>query len=147
MEKDGPGAKHRYSYLTSELDSAYHAAAFKCGVSDSAMRILYTICLFGDQCPLSDIVRLCGISKQTINSSLRKLEQEGMVFLQQTDGKRKTVCLTPAGSQLAQRSAMQVLRIENEIFCSWTPEERKTYFDLMERFLSAFQQKVEEIEA
>lgn len=135
----------RFSYLTSEIDSAYHAAALKCGVSDSAMRILYTICLYGDRCALGEIVHLSGISKQTINSSLRKLEAEGAVYLEHLGGKRKMVCLTSSGKQLAADSALRILKIENDIFHSWSQKEREIYISLLEKFLTAFKEKVEEL--
>lgn len=47
--------QRRYSYLTSEIDSAYHAAALKCGVSDSAMPDpLYHLHAWGSLCPERD---------------------------------------------------------------------------------------------
>lgn len=143
MQDDKQIDRRRYSCLTSEIEGAYHMAALKCGVSDSAMRILYTICLYGDQCLLSDIVHLSGVSKQTINSALRKLEQQGAVYLEQADGKKKLVCLTAQGKQLAQRSAMRVLQMEDEIFDGWSQDDCETFFRLIERFLTAFRQKVQ----
>lgn len=143
MQDDKQIDRRRYSCLTSEIDGAYHMAALKCGVSDSAMRILYTICLYGDQCLLSDIVHLSGVSKQTINSALRKLEQQGAVYLEQADGKKKLVCLTAQGKQLAQRSAMRVLQMEDEIFDGWSRDDCETFFRLIERFLTAFREKVQ----
>ena len=143
MQDDKQIDRRRYSCLTSEIDGTYHMAALKCGVSDSAMRILYTICLYGDQCLLSDIVHLSGVSKQTINSALRKLEQQGAVYLEQADGKKKLVCLTAQGKQLAQRSAMRVLQMEDEIFDGWSQDDCETFFRLIERFLTAFREKVQ----
>jgi DNA-binding MarR family transcriptional regulator len=145
MEQEEQNRGYQYSYLTSEIDSAYHTAALKCGVSDSAMRILYTICLHGDHCALSEIVHLSGISKQTINSSLRKLEMENVVYLEHVGKKRKMVYLTSHGKQIAANSALRILEIEKNIFLSWSQADRETYISLLERFLSAFKEKVEEL--
>lgn len=93
----------RYCYLTSEIDAAYHEAALKFGVSDSAMRILYTICLNGEECPLSEVVRLSGIPKQTINSALRKLEKEEILYLKTANGRNRQVILTDKGIALAKK--------------------------------------------
>lgn len=65
----------RFNYLMNEIDTAYHEAALKLGLSDSASMILYTICNLGGSCLLSDIYGLSGISRQTLNSALRKLEK------------------------------------------------------------------------
>ena len=137
----------RYSYLTSEIEASYHEAALKFRLSDSAMRILYTICLKGEGCLLSDIVHLSGISKQTINSSLRKLEAGGIVHLETADSRKKKVYLTEKGKELAQNSAWRVLEIENEIFDSWSEAERKVYIELTERFLTSFKEKIKETKA
>lgn len=146
MEHGAQTHRHQYSYLTSEIDSAYHMAALKCGISDSAMRILYTICLHGDRCALREIVRLSGISKQTINSSLRKLEMADVLYLEHMGSKQKMVCLTDSGKKLAEDSALRVQKIENDIFHSWSQEDCETYIALLERFLTAFKEKVEELE-
>ena len=45
----------RFNYLNNEIESAYHDAALKLELSDSAMIILYTVCNNGENCPLSDI--------------------------------------------------------------------------------------------
>lgn len=135
--------RKRYSYLTSAIDAAYHEAARKLGLSDSAMRILYIICLSGGNCPLRDMVSLSGISKQTINSALRKLENAGVV---ETVGrKRKQVYLTTEGKLLAQNTASQVLKMEDEVFASWSSAELENYIVLTEKFLSDFKKKVKEI--
>lgn len=133
----------RISYLTGEIDAAYHEAARRLGLSDSAMSILYTICLNGDNCPLSDIVSLSGISKQTINSALRKLEEASVV--ETRGGKKKQVYLTEAGKALAQNSVRRVLNIENEIFESWTDAELEGYIALTEKYLLAFKEKIKEL--
>ena len=135
--------KKRFSFLTSEIDAAYHQAAQLLGLSDSAMRILYTICLYGDSCLLSDIISLSAIQKQTINSALRKLENAGMVRLEPAGGKRKRVCLTTGGKVLAQNSALRVLQMENEIFASWPDKDVDAYVALTEKYLSAFRAQLQ----
>ena len=135
--------RKRFGHLTSEIDAAYHEAARRLGLSDSAMRILYTICLNGDNCPLCDIVRLSGICKQTVNSALRKLESAGTV--ETRGGRKKQVYLTETGKILAQNSVLRVLRIEDEIFASWSGAELESYIALTEKYLSAFQEKIEEL--
>ena len=134
----------QFNYLSFEIDSAYHEAATRMGLSDSAMLILYAICNGGGECPVSDITRLSGVSKQTINSALRRLEEEGIVQLESSAGRRKKVCLTQAGELSAQRTVLRMIKIENDIFGGWTKEERDLYLDLTLRYLTQFKEKVEE---
>lgn len=135
----------RFNYLTYEIDAAYHEAALKLGLSDSAMLILYTICNNGEECLLSDITKLSGISKQTINSALRKLEGEEIVYLEIFSGKKKRICLTEKGKLLVENTVLQIIQIENDIFDSWTKEERRSYLALTERYLSSFKNKIKEL--
>lgn len=146
MEKEIAGVK-QFSYLTSEIDGLYHEAALKCGMSDSAMRILYAICLQGEACSLGDIIKLSGISKQTINSALRRLEGEGVLCLRpEKDGsRRKEAVLTKKGKQLAQNTVMKIFRIENEVFAEWNDKERELYFALTQRYYHSFKEKVGEL--
>ena len=133
----------RFNYLSFEIDSAYHDAAVKMGLSDSAMLVLYAICAGGEACPLSDIPRLSGVSKQTINSALRKLEAEGLVYLKAGGGRKKLVCLTGRGGQVAERTVARVIGIENDIFSSWSEGERSLYLELTMRYLTEFKKRIE----
>lgn len=135
----------RFNYLTAEIDAAYHEAALKLGLSDSALMILYAICNHGDSCLLYDIIRLTGISKQTANSALRKLEQEDVVYLEAFGGKKKRVCLTEKGKGLVQRTVLRVVEIENEIYASWEEEEWRLYVELTQKYLVSFKEKVKEL--
>ncbi len=132
----------RFDHLTNEIEAAYHEAVLKFGFSDTALVILYTICNFGDDCLLSEINKLSGISRQTINSALRRLEADEIVFLETYDGKKKKVCLTDKGKKVAAGTALQLIRIENEIFASWTQEEQDLYLELTQRYLEAFREKI-----
>ena len=131
----------RFNYLNNEIESAYHEASLKLGLSDSAMIILYTVCNNGENCPLSDIYHLSGISKQTINSAVRKLEKDEIIYLRTAYGRKKTVYLTDKGKILAENTVLKIIEIENEIFGSWSAKERKLYIELTQRYLEAFKNK------
>lgn len=135
----------RYNHLLGEIDHVYHEMSLKLGLSDSAMIILYTICNYGESCPLQDICRLSGLSKQTINSAIRKLEAEGTVYLTSAGAKNKTVCLTEAGKLLAEKTALRIIQIENAVFASWPREDTCQYLALTEKFLAEITEKAKEL--
>ena len=56
--------------LTEDVDSLYHQAAVRLGVSDSVLFVLYMLHTHGGECLLYDIYKISGISKQTINSAI-----------------------------------------------------------------------------
>lgn len=131
----------RYNHLVGEIDAVYHEISLNLGLSDSAMKILYTICDNGDSCLLQEISRRSGVSKQTINSSIRKLEKEGIVYLKSVGAKNKNVCLTDEGKQLAKHTAIRLIEMENDIFASWEKNDVEKYLELTERFLVSLKEK------
>lgn len=135
----------RLNFLHSEINGVFHGAAVKLGLSDSALYILYTICNIGSPCPLASIIQMTGISKQTIHSALQKLEGEGLLYLQTLTGRKKAVCLTEAGKALAEKTAGKLLQIENEIYESWTQEERDLYLELTQRYLQQLRTRFQEV--
>lgn len=139
------GAIRRYNHLEGEINAVYHRISLKLGLSDSAAIILYTICNSGDACPLRDICRLSGLSKQTVNSALRRLEADGAVCLEAAGPRSKTVYLTEAGKLLADRTARRIIQAENEIFAAWPQEDVETYLALTERFLSDIRKKADQL--
>lgn len=145
MNKFATEQLKRFNYLSSEIEAVYHEAALKFGLSDSAMLVLYAICNNGESCLLSDIIHLSGTSKQTINSALRKLEAEGIVYLEAVNGKQKRVYLTKKGWELADHTVIRLLDIENSIYDSWSPEEMALYLTLTQRYLTALKEKIKEV--
>lgn len=135
----------RFNHLIGEIDAVYHDMSLKLGLSDSAMHILYTICNNGESCPLQEICCLSGISKQTINSAIRKLEADEIVYLAQIDRKNKNVCLTEKGKTLAENTVLKIIKIENEIFASWSDDDVKKYLNLTEMYLCAVKDKAQKI--
>lgn len=147
MSADFSKELKRYNYLLSETDAAYHEAASKLGLPDSSMIVLYTILDTGYPCPLRDICRNAGISKQTVNSALRRLEDDGMIYLENTGGKNKTVYLTDEGRKLSERTARKIMEMENDIFASWTKEDMNQYLALTERYLRDFKARLDRLQS
>lgn len=138
-------ALKRYNYLFGETGMAYHELSRKLGLPDSAISILYAMLENGGRCLLRDICQFTGMSKQTVNSSLRKLEAEKVLYLEPVDGKNKLVCLTEEGTELAERTAGRVLALEDEIFASWPQEDVERYLQLTENFMLALREKAKKL--
>lgn len=145
MSNSTPEGIRRFNNLLGELDATYHDIALKFALSDSAMHILYTLCDEGTDCPLSEICRRCGLSKQTVNSAIRKLEAEGILYLQKTGSKGKIVCMTEVGKDLARRTVMRLLDAENAVLASWSSQDVKKYMELTERFLNDIRERASDL--
>lgn len=136
---------YRINCLTEDIDSLYHQAALKLGVSDSVLFILYMIYINGEKCLLYDIYKLSGISKQTINSAIRKLEKEEIVYLEKYNGKTKMVCLTEKGKSYANQTAAKLLEAEYNAFRDWSEEEIDVYLRLIEKHNTSLRKQIKNL--
>lgn len=128
----------QYTHLAGEINALYHEAAVKTGISDSIQNILYVICERDEKrCLQSEISKLTGMSRQTINSAIRKLEQDGIVYLEQGKGRNTIVCLTEKGKQYAYEKVYPLFEVENKIWNEWTEEDQQKYILLTEKYRDA----------
>ena len=70
-----------YNHIYKEANDIYHEIARKLQLSDSALDIFYTIFEIGDNCLHRDICKASCMPKQTVNSSIRKLQTDGYLTL------------------------------------------------------------------
>ena len=75
-----------YNRMYKELDDLYHEVALGIGMSDGELSALYAMSFLGDGCLQRDICREVYVSKQTINSAVRKLERKGILYLEEKKG-------------------------------------------------------------
>lgn len=134
---------HKINYLTSEMDALYHQVSLKQGISDSVSMVLYAIYEKGGDCLLSEIYKDTGVSKQTVNSAIRKLEDDGVLYLQSHTGRLKRVLFTEKGRNLAQNTVGQLMEAEVMAFADWTDREIWVHVQLMERYLEDFRKIIE----
>ncbi len=134
----------RFNYLAGETNNLYHEAALKLRLSDSAMAVLYALCNEGS-CGISYMCRFTGLSKQTANSALRKLENEELVRLEALDGKQKLIVLTAKGNRFVKKTVERLVEAENRVFSGWSEEDRSEYLRLTEKYLVEFRQEVDKL--
>ncbi len=134
----------RITHIIADTNAAYHDIWARMGLSDSVADILYTLSLQEGSVPLTEIISLTGIPKQTLNSALRKLEKEGITQLHSSGGRKKLVCLTEQGKTLAQSTVCRVMAAENNIFNGWTEAELAAFMELNQRYLNQLREKIKE---
>lgn len=144
-KKDIADKIHRINYLAAETEVIYHKAALKLKLSDSSMRVLYTIYDNGEGCLLSRIYKQSGISKQTVNSALRKLEEMGVLYLETYRGNLKKVILTKKGREYVNETAAKLYEAEKAALETWPNEEVNNYIHLMEKYTETLKRQVEKM--
>ena len=137
----------RYNGLYKENNEIYHRLARHFGLSDTAFWILYTLREMGGSVSQS---QLCGelfLSKQTIHSALKQLEQGGFLQLENLPNNRKNklVRVTPQGEQLLCQVADPVFAMEERAFQRLTVEEREAILRLGRRNLDLLREEAERL--
>ncbi len=135
--------REQYTYLAGEINALYHEAAVKMGISDSVQNILYVLCEKGGKCQQSEISKLTGISRKTINSAIRKLEKEELVYLEQGKGRNTILCLTEKGEKFSSEKIGSLHEIENKIWNEWTVEEQQQYLTLTKKYRDGLKKYME----
>ena len=135
----------KMNLLYSEIDGIYHTAALKLKLADSVLAVLYVLRTEENQCSISDICKVTGIGKQTINSALRKMEREGIILLKAMDGRKKTVTLTEKGAALSITTADRLIDAENQAIADWSSDEISEYLRLMRKFRDCLKKEIDNI--
>ena len=137
----------RFNRLNSEITALYHEASQLAGLSDAASFILYTVCEFSEGCSQSDICRYSGLSRQTVNSAVRVLAEDGILTSEEGSGRRRILRLTPYGEDFARRKIGPIMETEELIAKEFSPEDWRTLFALLGRFRDGFRARLPELEA
>lgn len=122
-----------------EQNQLYRDVAASFGISESAFNILYAIYLAGEKgIAQRDIcVQMC-IGKQTVNSSIHKLEREGVVVLKSGPGRRGLLShLTPVGLELAERTIVPMIEAELAALREFDDKELELVLLLGRRYTDA----------
>lgn len=147
MEKaDNLERLRQVDLLLNKLDGMYHRASRCLNVADSIMGVLYVVHEKGDECLLRDVYRDSGLPKQTVNSAVRTLERQQLLYLVPAQGRNKKIRLTDAGKSFTAQTAGRIYQAEADAFGGWPDEKMELYLQLVKEYVDAFGAQVERLE-
>ena len=120
-----------------EIHDIYHEMSVNAGLSDSSFDILYSIFELGDGCLQSDIRRISFLPKQTINSSIHKLEKDGYIYFSNGRGRTKHINLTEEGKILIQEKIYPIINCENNSFSSLDEKEQMLMLKISAKYIKS----------
>lgn len=88
MEMGARGALVEFNRICKENNEIYHGVTRALGLTDCAFWILYTLRESEGEYTQRDLCAVLCEPKQTVNSALKKLEQEGLLELRPMSDKR-----------------------------------------------------------
>lgn len=136
-----------FDRLNNAIDELYHEIALMQGLSDSAYSILQAILVLGNGCTQTGIYKYTLLNKQTVNSSVKKLGNEGLIEFRTGNGRERKIYLTSSGEAFVNERILPIEKAENEIFEEMTADEQQEILRLVEKYLISFRSKIKNLES
>lgn len=124
-----------FNEVMKENNDLYNNLAKKFKMSDCMLWILYILREENKVLTQSDICNMMCIPKQTVNSSLKKMEAEGYIELLNINDKRsKQVSFTEKGLDLANNTVDIIISKENNALSKMDEKEQELLINLLRKF-------------
>lgn len=122
--------------LIKKMDELYKNLATHYNLTDSALWIIYTIRLSEKALTQKELSSMLCMSKQTINSSLKKMIDSGLITLtsEQTNKKNKVIGLSKKGIDLAKNTADIIINAELETIETLSREKIMEFITLFNEY-------------
>lgn len=129
-----------YLQIDHQIDEFYHTLAQGLGLSDSALWVLWSLAELGEGCTQKDICRQFFLSKQTVHSSVRKLERDGVLSLRPREGREVSLFLTDRGRELVREKVLPAMEAERTAAAGLTEAEWRDMIRMSRKWLSLFRE-------
>lgn len=134
-----------YNGQIKQSNQLYHLLSLRYGLSNTACWILYA--LREEDVPLtqSEMCSTFFLTKQTVNSALKTLEQSGYIRMECSadNRRRKHIYLTEAGKAFCARTIDHLFEIEERAFQRLSEEERAAILALGQKHLDLLHEEAE----
>lgn len=134
-------ANREYNNLFRLGNELYHNVAARMELSDSAFDILYALDELGEGCLQKDVCATASMTKQTVNTSVHKLERAGIVELRVERGRGTHLYLTPAGRVLVAERIRPLVAAEEAAFADLAPQECEELLRLSRVYLERLRER------
>ena len=128
-----------------ELNSIYHVAAAKSGISDGEICIWSALLNSDAEYSQQDLCDLLFLPKQTVNSIVSNLMKKGFVLLEHVPGtrNRKVIRLSEQGRIYGNERVMWIFRAEQEAMEGTDPKEVQVAIAMLERYITRLRKNLE----
>ena len=146
MKNNSSKRRLEFNEVMKENNDLYSNLAKKFKMSDCMLWILYILREENKVLTQSDICNMMYMPKQTVNSSLKKMESEGYIELLNINDKRsKQVCLTEKGVDLANNTVDIIISKENNALSKMDKEEQALFINLFKKYKDLLKESFMEI--
>lgn len=126
------------------IDHLYYECARNSGISETAYYILMTVRIEKNQCTQTDICERWAMSRQTVNSALKRLEKDGyLVLIPTTSGRSKVIELTDKGNGYVKQHIDPILVLEDKAWKQLSREKRELFSEILQEYYNFFSNGLE----
>lgn len=131
--------------IMKEFDEVYHKIATYYNLSDSSFWILYALYQNKQGCTQKELCTDWCINKQTINSSIKYLQNKEYIMLksEENNKKYKRVLITEKGLELAEKTVKKAMEIENRAFKNIDQKEMDMVINFFKTQLALLKEETE----
>lgn len=134
----------RINCTFSETAGLYHKLNVTLGLSDSVSDILYALYSNDGAYPILSLREELSMPKQTLNSALRNLEKDGILFLEVYNGRNKKAVLTEKGWEYCKNTVAHICGMEEVVFSEFSDSELEAFVTLHEKYNASIGRYIEE---
>ncbi|MDO5755286.1 MAG: MarR family winged helix-turn-helix transcriptional regulator [Tissierellia bacterium] len=127
----------KFNQLVKKQGEIYHLWAKKAGLTDTKFWILYELWISKRPLIQHSFCEKWCYSKQTVNTAITSLEEDGMLSLGFAPGsrKQKEVLLTEKGMDFCTTWMMPLVKAEEEILMTLDQKEREQFLDILKHLI------------
>lgn len=133
-----------FNQISKEMDIVYHNYAKSCGLSDMAYWILYSIAESDEYFTQRDFCNNWFFAPQTVNSALKDLVKNDIIFLEQVPENRKNKLIKPTenGKRFIESVITPLINAECESFEALSKDECGIMLSATQKYMSALKDKI-----
>ena len=138
----------KVKYLNSmlcEIDSMYQKILFKKSLSDSEYVVLFSILELGEGCLQKDIANNGYINKKTTNSTIKKLEKNGLIILKAGKYPNMHIYLTDSGKEYIQKHIVPIVNMQTNVMNSVPESDFENLVKTYSKYVKIFKDEINEL--
>jgi DNA-binding MarR family transcriptional regulator len=141
MENSTHSELNEFNCIYKEMGDLYHKISMKLGLSDSEFLILYALVELNIN-RQKDIADYFFMSKQTVNSAVKKLIKSEIIELRQSKDRDMQIIFTEMGENFAKEKLVPIINIEKDTFVTMGKTESQELLRLTRKHMEIFKELI-----
>lgn len=138
----------KVKYLNSmlcEIDNMYQSLLLNKGLSDSEYVVLFSILELGEGCLQKDIANNGYINKKTTNSTIKKLEKNGLITLKAGKYPNMPIYLTEEGKKYIEEHIIPIVDIQTNVMESVPDSDFENLVKTYSKYIRIFKDAIKKL--